>query len=134
MRWLLAVALLLIVYLQYQLWWGPGGRIERVRLEQKLVDYARANEALRSRNETLARQIQDLKEGTTVLEQRAREELGLTRDNEVFYHVVEEGRRETEAPPAMKTPEGPADTSDAVPAKEAGRLSADPAAGEGPDS
>ncbi|MEM7692289.1 MAG: septum formation initiator family protein, partial [Pseudomonadota bacterium] len=54
-----------------------------------VVDSERANEQLRQRNDELARQIMDLKEGSTVLEQRAREELGLTGENEVFYHIVE---------------------------------------------
>ncbi|MEM6302583.1 MAG: cell division protein FtsB [Pseudomonadota bacterium] len=89
MRWVIIILLLIIGYLQYRLWWGDGGRLELRRLEQRVVDSERANEQLRQRNDELARQIMDLKEGSTVLEQRAREELGLTGENEVFYHIVE---------------------------------------------
>ncbi|MEO0436217.1 MAG: cell division protein FtsB [Pseudomonadota bacterium] len=89
MRWVIVVLLLVIGYLQYRLWWGEGGRLELLRLEQRVVDYERANDQLRQRNEELARQIMDLKEGSTVLEQRAREELGLTGENEVFYHIIQ---------------------------------------------
>lgn len=75
--------------LQYRLWWGEGGRLEVKRLQQQARDYERENEILRQRNEDLAKQVMDLKAGQTVLEQRAREELGLTREDEVFYQFVE---------------------------------------------
>jgi len=53
------------------------------------MDYRRENAILRERNAELARQVLDLKTGQSVLEQRAREELGLTRDDEVFYQFVQ---------------------------------------------
>jgi cell division protein FtsB len=102
LRWLLLTLLLLIVGLQYKLWWGEGGRLELRRLEQQAEDSARENTRLRERNEDLARQVLDLKSGTTVLEQRAREELGLTRDDEIYYQFVKPDARErsaSESPP-----------------------------------
>ncbi|MEM6604398.1 MAG: cell division protein FtsB [Pseudomonadota bacterium] len=89
MRWILGVLLLVVAFLQYRLWWGEGGRLELTRLQEQLADARLANDRLRKRNEHLARQVVDLKEGQTVLEQRAREELGLTKADEVFYHIVE---------------------------------------------
>ncbi|MEM6485501.1 MAG: cell division protein FtsB [Pseudomonadota bacterium] len=89
MRWILGVLLLAIAFLQYRLWWGEGGRLELTRLQEQLADARLANDRLRKRNEQLARQVVDLKEGQTVLEQRAREQLGLTKADEVFYHIVE---------------------------------------------
>jgi cell division protein FtsB len=88
-RGLLLVLGLLLVGLQYRLWWGEGGRMELHRLEQQADDYRRENARLRERNEELAREVLDLKSGTTVLEQRAREELGLTAKDEVFFQFVE---------------------------------------------
>jgi cell division protein FtsB len=90
-RGLLLVLGLLLVGLQYRLWWGEGGRMELHRLEQQADDYRRENARLRERNEELAREVLDLKSGTTVLEQRAREELGLTAKDEVFFQFVEPG-------------------------------------------
>ena len=89
MRWLFLALLILLLGLQYRLWWGEGGRLELRRLQQQAEDYERENARLRDRNRELARQVMDLKSGDTVLEQRAREELGLTRDDEIYYQFVE---------------------------------------------
>ncbi len=89
MRWLLVILIVLLVGLQYRLWWGEGGRLELQRLQQQAEDYERENRVLRERNAALAQQVLDLKAGQAVLEQRAREELGLTRDDELFYQFVE---------------------------------------------
>lgn len=88
-RWLLILLVVLLVGLQYRLWWGEGGRLELRRLQQQSQDYQRENVRLRERNAQLARQVMDLKAGRTVLEQRAREELGLTRDDEIYYQFVD---------------------------------------------
>jgi cell division protein FtsB len=89
LRWILLVLLLLLAGLQYRLWWGEGGRLELLQLRQQTQDAQRENAILRERNEELSRQVMDLKAGNTVLEQRAREELGLTRDDEVYYQFVD---------------------------------------------
>jgi cell division protein FtsB len=92
-RALLLALVALAALLQYRLWWGEGGRLELRRLEQQAADLSRENDRLRVRNEALAREVLDLKAGTTVLEQRAREELGLTAKDEVFFHFVEDPPR-----------------------------------------
>ena len=89
MRWLLVLLVLVFTGLQYRLWLGEGGRLELRRLEQQAQDYERENARLQARNEQLTRQVMDLKSGEVVLEQRAREELGLTAEDEVFYQFVE---------------------------------------------
>ncbi len=89
MRWLLLILLLLLTGLQYRLWWGEGGRLELRRLQQQAQDFERENERLKARNAELAEQIMDLRAGNTVLEQRAREELGLTGKDEIFFQFVE---------------------------------------------
>ena len=89
LRWLLPLLLLLFAGLQYRLWWAEGGRLELAELRQRAEDQARENARLRERNAALAQQVLDLKSGQTVLELRAREQLGLTRDDEVFYQIVD---------------------------------------------
>jgi cell division protein FtsB len=100
LRGTLLVLLLLLAGLQYRLWWGDGGRLELRRLERQAETYRRENEVLRARNAELARQVMDLKAGTTVLEQRAREELGLTAKDEVFFQFVDPEDLPVAAPPA----------------------------------
>lgn len=109
LRWTLIALLLLLAGLQYRLWWGEGGRLEQRRLEARAESYRRENEVLRARNAELARQVMDLKAGTTVLEQRAREELGLTAEGEVYYQFVD---------PDDLPAEPAADTRDAGPEQE----------------
>jgi cell division protein FtsB len=88
LRWLLLLLLCVFAGLQYRLWFSDGGRLELRRLQQQAQDYERENALLRERNAQLTRQVLDLKSGQAVLEQRAREELGLTADDEVYYQFV----------------------------------------------
>ncbi|MEM1403469.1 MAG: septum formation initiator family protein [Pseudomonadota bacterium] len=98
LRWLVGILALLLVYLQYQLWMGEGGRMELRDLRRQAADYERENALLRERNAELAEQVMDLKTGNTVLEQRAREELGLTQKDEVYYQFVEPDERPAPVP------------------------------------
>ena len=98
----LILLVVLVLAVQYRLWWGEGGRLELGRLQQQAQDARRENARLKARNAELTRQVLDLKSGQVVLEQRAREELGLIADDEVFYHfpAAEETRR-PQAEPAQ---------------------------------
>lgn len=89
MRWLLAVLIGLLVLLQYRLWFADGSLAERQRLQQQVEAAERENALLRERNDTLSREVLELQSGNAVVEERAREELGLIREGEVFYHFVE---------------------------------------------
>lgn len=89
MRGLLLFLLLLLAGLQYRLWWADGGRLELRLLQAQAEDFERENARLRERNAELLRQVVDLKSGQTVLEQRAREELGLTQEGELYYQFTD---------------------------------------------
>ncbi|KGE05036.1 cell division protein FtsB [Pseudohaliea rubra] len=97
MRWLLLVLACLVLVLQYRLWFAEGSLAERQRLQRLVQDGERDNARLRARNEELAREVLDLQSGKAVVEQRAREELNLVGDGEVFYQFLEEGA--TPSPP-----------------------------------
>jgi cell division protein FtsB len=99
LRWLLPLLLLLFLGLQYRLWWGVGGRVELDELQQRVSDQARENARLGERNAALAQQVMDLKTGDTVLELRAREQLGLTRGDELFYQIVDAPVKAATEPP-----------------------------------
>lgn len=106
---LLAFALVaVIVLLQRPLWFGPAGRDgqgERggwmgvARLEAQLAQQKAANETLRRRNEAMLAEVQDLKQGSEAIEERARNDLGMVRRDEIFYRLV------TPAPPREGSPE-----------------------------
>lgn len=94
MRPLLLLLVGLLALLQYQLWFGEGGIKERRALERQAAVGEDANATLRQRNDTLARQVLELQEGTEMLEAVAREELGLVREGEEYILFVDEKSKE----------------------------------------
>jgi len=92
MKFLAAGLLLLFVLLQYRLWLGEGGMREVTQLRGEISAQREENRQLRERNRTLAAEVQDLKKGTTAIEERARTDLGMIGQGETFYHVVEPRR------------------------------------------
>lgn len=89
MRLLLALLGLLLL-LQYRLWMGEGGIVERSSLEQRVGDETELNGTLRERNEALTSQVLELQQGETMLEAVAREDLGLVQEGEDFYLFVDQ--------------------------------------------
>lgn len=81
--------LALLVALQVRLHVGSGGLQEVERLQQALEAQRIENEALRRRNAALAAEVEDLKSGDAAVEERARTELGMVRQDETFYRVIE---------------------------------------------
>ncbi len=95
MKGLTWVLLTLIVLLQYPLWLGKGSWLRVFDLERQLEAQQAANAALKSRNAQLAAEVRDLKTGYDALEERARFELGMIREDEVFFQVLEPARTGT---------------------------------------
>lgn len=86
---LVAALVIVLVFLQWRLWAGPGGLSELRQLEAQLAAQQSENEALRMRNEMLENEVLDLKNGLEAIEERARSDLGMTREDETFYMVIE---------------------------------------------
>ncbi|MEE4204072.1 MAG: septum formation initiator family protein [Halieaceae bacterium] len=89
MRWLVGVLLLLVLYLQYRLWFAEGGIAETTRLAARIERERAVNAELTARNEALERQVIELQNGTAVLETRAREDLGLVKEDEIYYQFAD---------------------------------------------
>jgi cell division protein FtsB len=89
LRWLLGALLLILVFLQYRLWIAEGSLAEQKRLERQVVEQTAVNQQLRERNAVLEREVLELQSGNEGVEQRAREQLGLVREGETFYHFVD---------------------------------------------
>jgi|TARA_E500000178_G_scaffold285976_1_gene287633 cell division protein FtsB len=84
----------LLLLLQYRLWLGEGGIIERASLEQRVADETELNSTLRERNEALTSQVLELQQGEAMLEAVAREDLGLVQEGEEFYLFVDKTDQE----------------------------------------
>ena len=89
MKYLLSIITLLIVLLQYRLWQGDGGIAEITALQLRLNDLNEQVEEKKQRNETLYAEVEDLRKGQEALEERARDELGMMREGETFFQVLE---------------------------------------------
>ncbi len=99
MRWLLAILVLLLGVLQYRLWFAEGSLAEQHRLKLQIEEQTRINSDLQARNAVLEREVMELQSGKKGVEQRAREELGLVREGETFYQIVEKPQPAPESPP-----------------------------------
>lgn len=92
MRWILILLLFMLAALQYRLWIGQGSWADVTALERDLVEQQVLNERLRQRNKVLEREIRDLKTGLSGVEERARSELGLIKEGETLYLIVEDDK------------------------------------------
>ena len=89
MRNLLLLLILLLVYLQYQLWFGEGSLQEVRELNREVEMQRQENLELRERNAALQAEVDDLQQGLDAIEEHAREDLGMVKEGETFYQVVE---------------------------------------------
>ncbi|CAH2811916.1 MAG: Cell division protein DivIC (FtsB), stabilizes FtsL against RasP cleavage [uncultured Caballeronia sp.] len=88
MRIVTFVLILLLAMIQYPLWWGHGGWLRVHELQQQLVKQTKKNANLKLRNERVQGDVADLQNGTSAVEERARYEMGMMKDSEVFVQFV----------------------------------------------
>ncbi|NQW85338.1 MAG: cell division protein FtsB [Alcaligenaceae bacterium] len=96
MRLLLLVLVALAGLIQYPLWMGRGGWLSVWDMQEHVATQRGINEGLRVRNVALLAEVDDLRTGTEAAEERARAELGMMRQSELFVQVL---------PPDVKPPE-----------------------------
>ncbi|WP_057830528.1 cell division protein FtsB [Colwellia sp. TT2012] len=88
MRVFTAILLIMLVLLQYRLWFGKNSVPDYLVLKENLVRQQSANEKLQQRNKLLYADTDDLKLGLEAIEERARNELGMIKDNETFFRLI----------------------------------------------
>jgi len=86
-RILAIVFVLLIVALQYPMWLGKGGWLQLRELNAQVAAQRQVNAELKTRNEALDAEVRDLKQGIEAVEERARSDLGMIRQDEVFFQL-----------------------------------------------
>jgi len=82
------VLVTLLVIVQAQLWFGRGSLRNVAELERQLQQEKQANEEARRVNEQLSAEVNDLKEGLNMVEERARHELGMVKPNEIYVQIA----------------------------------------------
>ena len=79
----------LIVLIQYPLWLGKGSWFRVWEVDQQIRAQRQTNRQLQARNTALEAEVRDLKVGLEAIEERARSELGMIRQDEIFFQVLE---------------------------------------------
>lgn len=87
MNWPTLVLVALIALLQYPLWLGKGGWMRVWEHDRQLQAQREVNQKLEQRNAALDAEVRDLKSGYEAIEERARYELGMIKDGEIFVQV-----------------------------------------------
>lgn len=91
-KWPTLILFGLIVVLQYPLWLGKGGWLQVWQMDQQLEAQQDLNQKLELRNAGLDAEVRDLKNGYDAIEERARFDLGLVKQGEVFVQVPQRSR------------------------------------------
>ena len=89
MRWVTLILVALILLLQYPLWLGKGGWLKVWDINQQVKAQQQANLKASERNAVLEAEVRDLKQGTDAIEERARTDLGMVKQNEIFFQVID---------------------------------------------
>ena len=89
MRWLLIALVLILAALQYRLWVGEGSLGEITLLRRQIGEQHAEIDRLKARNRALQAEVEDLKRGLEAIEERARAEMGMVKEGEVFFQIVE---------------------------------------------
>jgi cell division protein FtsB len=108
MRLILICLAALLLLIQYPLWLGKGGWLRVWDLDKQVTAAQKKNNELKARNAKLNSEVQDLKEGTGAVEERARYELGMIKENEIFIQVLESAGKPVAAQTPAPTPSPPA--------------------------
>ena len=102
----LSLALLLLL-IQYPLWLGKGGWLRVADFESQVAVAQKNNAELVARNAKLDSEVRDLKDGTGAVEERARYELNMIKQNEIFIQIVGKGQSAPNATPLPPAPASP---------------------------
>lgn len=88
MKTLIAVLILILVGLQYKLWFGDGSLSEVVQLTRELEIQKQKLSELEERNKILEAQVLDLQNGLDAFEEKARNDLGMIKQGETFIQLI----------------------------------------------
>jgi len=112
MRWLLTVLVVLFLIFQYRLWFGEGSFAHKAELSRQIEQQKARNERLEERNRILAEEVEGLRFDSGAIEERARADLGMIKNDETFFLILDKRQPKRVNPvPQEQAP----DARDAVP-------------------
>lgn len=93
--WILVIA---FFSLQLRLWIGDGSLAEVWQLNGAIERQERENHLLSERNKRLRAEVKNLKEGLDAVEERARTQLGMVKEDETFFLIIDKKQKTPEQP------------------------------------
>lgn len=96
MKWLIAVLIVLLIGLQYRLWIGEGSLAHNVALQKEINRQKEENARLIERNKLLEAEVAALKNGYDAIEEKARNDLGMIREDETLFMIVEDEKNKND--------------------------------------
>jgi cell division protein FtsB len=88
MKYVAVILTLAFLILQMRLWHGDGSLLEVIALYRQSAEQKRVIAEYNARNQQLLAEVQDLKHRLGAVEERARIDLGMMREGEVFYQII----------------------------------------------
>jgi cell division protein FtsB len=79
---------LLILLIQYPLWFAEGGFKSILEKNNQIKEQQKINADLKKQNDALIAEVNDLKKGAKAIEERARDELGMIKKDEIFFQII----------------------------------------------
>ncbi len=89
MRYIVYGLLVLLIAIQYPLWIGKGGWLHVYQMDKEVQAQQQKNQELEKRNSKIAGDVNDLRQGTRAVEERARIEHGMVKENETMVQIVQ---------------------------------------------
>ncbi len=89
MKAIVLALVFLIALLQYEFWFAKGSVRTTLKLKQDIASQEKENQKFEARNVAIEADIKDLKKGNESIEEHARNDLGMIKDGETFYRVVD---------------------------------------------
>mgnify|MGYP001812674235 FL=1 len=94
LRWLVPLLLLLFIMLQYRLWVGEGSLAEVATLEREIAEERLNIGKLQRRNMEMQAEIDSFKNDLEAVEERARSDLGMIREGEIYFQIPDSGGKQ----------------------------------------
>lgn len=89
MKWVALVLVVILGSLQYRIWFGESSFREISEQREKADNIRKENKELEIRNQKIIAEIKDLRDGKDAIEERARYQLGMIKEGEVFIRILD---------------------------------------------
>ena len=89
MKWVALVLIVILTTLQYRIWFGDSSFREIKEQRQKIELITKENKELSLRNQKILAEINDLRDGEDAIEERARYQLGMIKQGEIFIRILD---------------------------------------------